>query len=171
MKQRLYCVYWIKHDDHTDFLRDGYIGITCNAKKRFQNHQSKSSFCKHLYAALNKHKSKVKVNILANNLDYEAAMLLEKMLRPEPSIGWNIKSGGQEPRYSVQTDPRSCNAGIYNPRYKGRVIATNIISGEKLYLIGEKEMKENGFHSGLISDCIKGKRNQHKGYTFIRESI
>lgn len=55
-----------------------------------------------------------------------------------------------------------------SPRYKGHIVATNIVTGEQLVLKGKKEIEDAGFVSSHIAKCVNGKFKQHKGHTFTR---
>jgi hypothetical protein len=57
-----------------------------------------------------------------------------------------------------------------NGRYLGGSIGTNIKTGEVIILHGAKEIKDAGFSQSKVSECINGKRIQHKGYTWKREA-
>lgn len=61
--------------------------------------------------------------------------------------------------------------GVNNPRFKGFIVATNILTGEKIRLCGYKEMKAANFNPGAVYACLSGKEKQHKGFTFIREPL
>jgi predicted GIY-YIG superfamily endonuclease len=81
-----------------ELLNYGYIGITKNPELRFSQHGWKrKNTNKHLRNAIVKYKDSIKFVILADGLDYEAACLLEEMLRPEENMGWNIAKGGSVP--------------------------------------------------------------------------
>lgn len=91
----VYSVYHIHAGTRHD---DGYIGITKNPELRFQQHGWKRKKCNaHLRNALSKYKDRVVFDVLASNLDFEAACLLEEMLRPNPNMGWNVAAGGNVP--------------------------------------------------------------------------
>lgn len=50
--------------------------------------------------------------------------------------------------------------------FKKSVKATNIKTGETLAFSGVNETKNLGFQPSCVSNCCKGKRNKHKGYTW-----
>ena len=54
---------------------------------------------------------------------------------------------------------------------KGKTIAINILTGDRIEMLGNKQMVLAGFTPSLVSLCIQGKRPKHKGHTFTRESI
>lgn len=83
-------VYHISLDGNLD---DGYIGITKNMRKRFESHKN------------TKAKTKVNMMIAEHNLTFEdmkiirkttygEAKIIERELRPEMNIGWNVAKGG-----------------------------------------------------------------------------
>jgi hypothetical protein len=49
-------------------------------------------------------------------------------------------------------------------------IGTNILTGEVVKYIGEKEMKSAGLQHANIIKCLNGERKSHKGYTWHREA-
>lgn len=92
------CVYWIKLDSHSDFMKEGYIGISTDLSKRMYDHRSKAKAAKsHLYRAIRKYGwSKIQIKVLlVADLDY--CRDIEFKLRPEASIGWNEIPGGDKP--------------------------------------------------------------------------
>lgn len=48
-------------------------------------------------------------------------------------------------------------------------VGTNIITGEVVKFIGEKEMKAAGIQHSNVIKCLNGQRKSHKGYTWHRE--
>jgi predicted GIY-YIG superfamily endonuclease len=90
-------VYWIRKPEHTDKYTQGYVGVTNNPERRWKEHTQQ--------ARLNTHCNSYLENVICKyqeNLVYEIIYLgekiacykLEKTLRPAPSIGWNLMSGG-----------------------------------------------------------------------------
>ena len=47
-------VYWIRHEDHTDVFTQGYIGVSNNTAKRFEEHKNRPSNS-HLKHAIKKY--------------------------------------------------------------------------------------------------------------------
>jgi hypothetical protein len=186
MVEKKYCVYWIRLDTHNDYNKEGYIGISSNMKRREYVHQQESSSCKHVYHALKKYKSSIQVDILANNLDNEAACLLEEMLRPEDKIGWNlVKGGGLPPNHTgakrkQSTKDKIGNAlrGVKRPErcgensnnfktavtYKG----TSVVDGSVILLKGKLQIKAAGFTPTPIYKFVRGIYNSsnYRGYTW-----
>lgn len=89
-------VYWIHHPDHTDMFSQGYIGVSKRYKRRLWEHLnlSKNTI---LIKAIKKYgwDNLVKKEILIS--DFEYCFEIEKKLRPEKNIGWNIAVGGGPP--------------------------------------------------------------------------
>jgi predicted GIY-YIG superfamily endonuclease len=77
-------LYWIHYPDHTDPTTEGYIGITCNTKERFQVH--KRTF-KHYFD------NGATISILNEFDSRDAAHVVEADYRPVANIGWNTYSG------------------------------------------------------------------------------
>lgn len=48
-------------------------------------------------------------------------------------------------------------------------VGTNVITGEVVKFIGEKEMKAAGIQHSNVIKCLNGERKSHKGYTWHRE--
>lgn len=61
--------------------------------------------------------------------------------------------------------------GDKHPRFKGAVIATNIVTGEQIRMCGTREMLLAKFDPGSVNACLRGEHKHHKGFTFIRETI
>jgi group I intron endonuclease len=57
--------------------------------------------------------------------------------------------------------------GLKSHVLKHIIIATNISNGNKLTLIGAKDIESHGFNRAHVYACAKNKRKTHKGYTFI----
>jgi len=89
-----YVVYWVHLPEHTDYNTQGYIGITNNFNKRLVQHKRKPPN-PHFRSAILKYSwdNLVKEAVVIN-IDKEAAILLEEMLRPKENIGWNTAMGG-----------------------------------------------------------------------------
>jgi hypothetical protein len=89
-------LYWISHPDHTDMFTQGYIGVSGQLEKRWEQHYTR---CEnpHLQHAINKYgwDNLVKKVILIANKQY--CLDVEKKLRPIKNIGWNIAFGGGMP--------------------------------------------------------------------------
>lgn len=98
-------VYWIHKEEHTDKFTEGYIGVTSNPHKRWKQHKADTKRGKHPNNYLSHAIAKY-----GDTLVYEIVYLgeaskcydYEKQLRPEPSIGWNLMSGGPVGKITVE---------------------------------------------------------------------
>lgn len=102
----MYCLYWIKAEEHIDIHSQGYVGITINLKERIRSHK-KNKRKTTLTSAIKKYGwEALTFQVIIENLTQEDALFLEKLYRPETNIGWNNQSGGElgvEPEwYSVK---------------------------------------------------------------------
>ena len=145
-----YSVYHIHVEPSLD---SGYIGITKNVTLRFSQHGWKRKQSnKHLRNALAKYGDAVKFSIVVENLDYEAASLVEEMLRPNPNIGWNIAAGGDIP-----------------PNPKGKVRSTEYRANISKAKMGKqnpmfgKKIKFSEDHKKKLSIAAKGRLSTSKG--------
>lgn len=50
------------------------------------------------------------------------------------------------------------------------VVAVNMKTGVRNYYKSMMEAERNGFHSGHISDCVRGINKSHKGYKWFKQS-
>lgn len=132
----IYTLYWLRLSEHTDIKTEGYVGITSKcAKTRFNRHcslaQKNSQFSVH--KAIRKYGEG---NIIVETIcvtSGEHARWLEKRLRPEPFIGWNMQRGGIGNPYltdeqrvlsvrkanKTKTERRSVHSGSNHPMWKG----------------------------------------------------
>ena len=89
-------VYWIHLPEQTNVTIEGYVGIAINFEQRMFAHKSCAKTGKEqtLYKAIRKYgwDNLIKEIILISNEDY--CLEIEKKLRPEPRLGWNIAVGG-----------------------------------------------------------------------------
>jgi len=103
-------LYWIHADHHTDMSSEGYIGVTQYFNDRLCQHKSRREN-RHLSYAIDKYgwDNLKKEIILIADEDY--CYEIEKKLRPNKNIGWNLCEGGGKP--PLMKGPR--------PHLKGRV--------------------------------------------------
>lgn len=145
--------YSVYHIHVEPSLSSGYIGITKNVTLRFAQHgwkRKKSN--KHLRNALAKYGNAVKFSVVAKDLDYEAASLVEEMLRPTPNIGWNIAAGGNippNPKGKARSTEYRANIA------KAKIGAQNPMFGKKL-IFSETHRKN-------LSLALTGKKSSLKG--------
>lgn len=190
------CVYWIRHRDHFDIFTQGYVGITENLDHRMWRHK-KCRTNAHLTNAIKKHgwDSLIKEVILISSTEY--CLDIEKKLRPEKEIGWNIAIGGGKPmgwatgsklpewvkrrisegktgvmfsedhKANLAKSKRGKNGAAAN-NFKGFIKATHVDTGETVILDGAASMERIGLHNSAVYRCLKGKQASHKGYVFER---
>jgi hypothetical protein len=78
-------VYWIRNDQETDILTEGYVGITSRPLDyRIREHQQNGVMT-----------NEDTVDVVYEVDTWEEGKVLEKQLRPEPRIGRNTARGGQ----------------------------------------------------------------------------
>lgn len=146
----MYSVYHIHVDPN---LSSGYVGISKNVKLRFAQHGWKrKNTNNHLQNALAKYGNTVKFSVLANELDYEAASLLEKMLRPNPNMGWNISTGG-----NIPPNPQG---KLRSKEYRANIAKAKL--GKNNPMFGKK-MVFSEEHRKNLSVAGKGKTSALKG--------
>lgn len=88
-----YSLYWIHLENHTDYNTQGYVGVSKHVEKRFKEHKRESN-PRVTFAANKFGWDNIKFTVLAKELDKEAVLLLEEMLRPVEFTGWNLAKGG-----------------------------------------------------------------------------
>jgi group I intron endonuclease len=155
----IYSVYHITTSPgRGELLNYGYIGITKNPELRFTQHGwNKKNSNKHLRNAIAKYKDNIKFVILAKDLDYEAACLLEEMLRPEENMGWNIAKGGSVPP-SPKGKERSAT-------YRQNISKAKM--GDKNPMFGKKIIFSEE-HRSKLSSALKGKQSKYKNVPRIK---
>jgi hypothetical protein len=60
------------------------------------------------------------------------------------------------------------NRGSDNPRYLGKIIGTDITTGETITFIGSDALNAAGYRHGHVYACINGRKPQYKGYRWYR---
>lgn len=147
--------YSVYHIHIKPSLDEGYIGITKNTEQRFFEHRTKIKQRNvHLNNALQKYGDAVQFSVVASDLAYEAACLLEKMLRPKPNMGWNIAVGGDvppNPKGKQRSEEHRANISKAKIGKKNPMFGKNIVFSEQ--------------HKKKISDAMKGKKSPMKGKT------
>lgn len=90
-------VYWIHLPEHTDKTTQGYIGVSQRIDRRWRDHKNDAIKGKHpnahLMNAINKYQDELIYDIIFVG-EETSAYNYELLLRPKPSIGWNLMSGG-----------------------------------------------------------------------------
>jgi len=92
-------VYWIHAQEHADMSAQGYIGVTKHFDKRMKQHNWNHPN-PHFANAIEKNgwDNLVKEVVLIADEDY--CLEVERKLRPQENIGWNIVAGGGKPPVS-----------------------------------------------------------------------
>lgn len=91
-----YYIYWLHLPEHIDYLNEGYIGVSINPTRRFEEHKT-SMYNNHLFYAFKKYKDSIILDILFDFDNENQSYNKEKELRPQEQIGWNITFGGNKP--------------------------------------------------------------------------
>lgn len=186
-------VYWVCLPGNTDMYTQGYIGITNYFGKRMNAHKQAKSGT-HFARAIRLYgwDNLTKVIVRAG-LNKEEALMIENDLRPYANIGWNILPGGQANHSGVSRSIETCEkiriahtgmklteeqrlkrpkiGGIANPNFKGPIVCQPLPEGDSFIITTGQEMRDHGFLFGKVYDCINGKRNSHKGFTFSRLTV
>ncbi|USD23307.1 GIY-YIG nuclease family protein [Microbulbifer variabilis] len=96
-----YSVYWIRLHNHKDIYKQGYIGVTNNIERRWNQHKSqiletdKKVNKRPLYRAFRKLGLECfDFSVVEGGLDKWTAHNLEFCLRPHKNIGYNFAQGG-----------------------------------------------------------------------------
>lgn len=157
-------VYWIRHADHTDIFRDGYVGISKDATRRFSEHRRGVSSNNHLKHAIKKYgvESVVFEIVLVSDMNY--CLDIERKLRPENGIGWNLVVGGGKP--PVLSGYRPALRGR-TPWNKGKKMSD--ATRDKVSKAVKKQMADPE-HRKLLSAIKVGKQSPRAGATLSQET-
>lgn len=152
------CVYWIHHPDHTDILTQGYIGFTSRLpSKRWSAHKSTAQKGRYkkspLYNALRKYGPKVQFKVLILGGE-NYCLSIEKLSRPNYSIGWNLGIGGEAPMLGLKsTDATKDKIRRYR---LGRKHTPEAKMKMSLACRGRTRTKE---HAQKIGDATRGRKH------------
>lgn len=149
---------------HWDYNSQGYIGITCDFKKRMRDHFRKPEN-KHLINVFAKYKKEnIEIVKLIENVSKEEVLLLEVMLRPHNNIGWNIKQGGElAPCLIGKKNALGNKSRTGQVKFLIKAVKDNV----ELIFRGKKELLEFGFDASSVYKCLYENKT-HKGYSFIK---
>lgn len=127
--------YWVHLPEHT--IHQGYVGVTNNYERRWQEHIDKKH-CRHFSHAIEKYSTLLIWEVIFEG-PIEGCYQLEEYFRPTPGIGWNIAQGGNggnnlNRKLSEETKAKLSKARTgKTPWNKGK---TNIYSAQTLEKIG-----------------------------------
>jgi len=111
-------VYWIRHPEHTNMFAEGYIGVSKNVNKRFNQHKKRPTN-PHLKYAIKKYgwDNLIKEVILIADEAY--CLMIETALRLNDGAGWNVVKGGGMPPRNGKGYPKGnipWNSGTRKPK-------------------------------------------------------
>lgn len=160
-----FCVYWIREASHVDVLTQGYVGISGNVDKRFASHKGMwSGTNTYLKNAIKKYgwEQLVKSVLVISDKDY--CLALEKKLRPENKIGWNLTIGGGFPPNNKGPQPNRKGKVAWN---KGK---TGIYSAEALENMRQRRIGVAPANKGvtLTVEQVEVLRKRAIGNTYRR---
>lgn len=95
------------------------------------------------------HKDGVKTNNLVTNLEWS--------------------TNGENQTHAIELGLKVTKVGAESCRFIAPIKVFNSDGDHIETLIGNKDMEEKGYDFRLVSACLHGKRNTHKGCTFVRE--
>jgi len=160
-----HCVYHLHHNTGTD---DGYIGVTKNLRRRLYQHRANGLFGEG-----------VKIRILKVGPESEC-LRLERLLRPNPGMGWNKAEGGWNKCVgSIGKETRIRKGERRSPvtEFKKGQEAHN--AGSTLYLLTDPSghtyrvdnlttfCKDNNLTRENIRKVARGTRKHHKGWSAV----
>ncbi|WP_422463921.1 NUMOD3 domain-containing DNA-binding protein [Endozoicomonas sp. ALB115] len=127
-----YYVYHVCNPEHTNILSEGYIGVTTNLNRRFQEHRGRF-----------KDKGDLSFSVVDSGTESEMSEL-EFKLRPESNIGWNITVGGKttsaDTRNNISSGMKD-SSGCNNPFF-----------GRKHTEEAKKKQSENNYMLGRTGE-------------------
>jgi hypothetical protein len=177
-------VYWIRHPDHTDIFRQGYIGVSKKPAERWAYHKKRQEN-NHLRNAIKMYgwDSLVKETVLIGDKDY--CLYIESKLRLEDKTGWNIVKGGgfppsnkgkkigkmpEETKIKISIAKKGCKptrlGAITPPKVRARISQT--LKGNIPWNKGKKATPEE---VERLRQIRLGKPSPRKGKTHTPESI
>ncbi len=89
----MYSIYWIRYNNHTDILSEGYVGVSTNTHERWMTHKRGNGNP----IVCNAIKKGAVMEVIQTNLTKEEVCDKERILRPTENIGWNLAPGGGVP--------------------------------------------------------------------------
>jgi len=159
-----HCIYWIRAAHHTDILSEGYIGVSKDAEKRFMQHKKRAQN-RYLKHATNKYgwDNLVKSVLLIAEEDY--CLSVEKKLRPQDKIGWNIVAGGGKPPLLIGPRPKRPGRTSWNKgKSPSKETRAKISAAVKLQM-------QDPEHRAMLSRIKLGKPSGFKGRKMPPEAV
>lgn len=127
LSSRLTFVYWIHLPEHTDKFTQGYIGVSQFIDRRWKEHKNDALKNKHpnryLQNAINKYQDTLIYDIIFVG-EEPLAYAQEALLRPQPSIGWNLMSGGTIGKITAEGRKRLSEANLGKRKSEADKITT-----------------------------------------------
>lgn len=170
-----YCVYWIREKSHTDLMSQGYVGVSGNVEKRWKSYENtEKKTNNYLRNAIKKYgwDNLVKSVLLIADKDY--CLNIERKLRPDNKIGWNLTMGGGYPPTIFGPRPDLCGRPSWNKGNKGRLRTETIEKMRQARLgkaPGNKGIPITDEHRKKISDALKGRVSPRKGVKVPTEIV
>lgn len=113
-------IYWIHYPYHSDILSQGYIGVTNrDPNQRLKEHKMGNNNT--LKNALKKNEVILDIILEANAI---TCLSLEKTLRSNYKIGWNIATGGGDSSNYKPCGPKKANkkTKLYTYQFKSHLL-------------------------------------------------
>lgn len=148
-----------RKSDRFDYSK-GYIGVSKYPTKRWSYHRLENVTNPHLRSAIDKYDDLVYYVIYTG--EYNHCYELEKVLRPERNIGWNISVGGEHP-------PTTGRKGIPHSEETKKLLSKrkmgncNVGRGESHHFYGK--IGDQAIRFGTKGD----KHPNHKGWWITPE--
>jgi group I intron endonuclease len=156
------CVYWVHRPEHTDILRQGYVGISKRFQRRIWEHL-KLTQNRYLKNAINKYgwDNLIKEKVLIGKEDY--CLEIESKLRPADKIGWNLVKGGNKPPITIGSFKKGMIAWNKGKAWTEETKAKVSVGVAKLWQDPE--------YCQHMSDAHKGKPSHMAGKKHSAETI
>lgn len=152
----MHYVYWIHEENETDLLSEGYVGISNNPDRRFDEHADKYGSVK---------------EVLFSFEDRSDAENKEKELRPSWYIGKNVAPGGQAGNrpYGIHTSGWTHDPSVYDSRreklkgntngtYRAEETTIEGITFRSKYEACEYLSEKYGYGTATAADRIKNNK-------------
>jgi group I intron endonuclease len=162
------CVYWVHRPEHTDILRQGYVGISKRFERRIWEHL-KLTQNRYLKNAINKYgwNNLVKEKVLIGKEDY--CLDIELKLRPEDKIGWNLIKGGNKPPVTAGNFKKGMTAWNKGKAWTEETKAKVSAGVAKLWQDPEYRQRMQDAHTGKVGPML-GKKHLPESIEKMRQS-